>query len=198
MKQEAIDSFLSQQLRNTDLGAKARDMMLFIVNNFNDDVGDVANRYKHRELVSEDGIKEAIREMGYGYVSDLMDTITNFQFNTLLSFIDLMVELKGTRKGMELVLELLGFDSIIQEWWEITPNKPAWTYDIVVIMNTSYVENIYDTLDKIKIFSRNYVIPNIDNIDIRFEVGVFASAAPVMAGFAKQKFTGTIMEKANP
>jgi hypothetical protein len=95
------------------------------------------------------------------------------------------------------VLKLLGFDSIIREWWE-DPSAlgDPLTYDITVFVNSSFVPDIFLTLEKVQEFSRNYVLAQISNVDVQFLFDRFASKAPIMAGFAKQRFIGQIVQRA--
>lgn len=194
-----LKSFLSTNLQDAELSPKLNEMMNYILSSVVEDLKDTKYKYTQPELLREEAIKQIIIEQGYDYVAGVMDTIEGLQFNTMLSFVDLINQLKGTRVGLELVLKLLGFDSIIKEWWQNTvSDKEPWSYDIVIVMNTSNVPDIYNTLDKIKIFSENYVIANIANIDVRFSASRFAEKAPIMGGFEFQKHRGKIIRRAIP
>jgi hypothetical protein len=130
-----------------------------------------------------------------------MDTITDFEFNTLITYVSLISQLKGSRKGLELVLRLLGFESVIREWWEapdpVDQGEP-WTYELKILVNASNVPDIFTTLQKVEVFSRNYVFAQISNIDVQFLLDNFAEAIPIMGGYVKPHYFGRIFQRANP
>lgn len=196
-KYNDVEQFIPENLREVELFPKIQELAKYVLDKSVDEMKDFRLKYRGPDQVSEETIKEILYELGYDYIVSVMDTITNFQFNTLLSYVSLISQLKGSRKGLELVLKLLGFDSIIKEWWE-DPNNlgEPWTYEIVIIANSSNVPDIFDTLEKVQIFSRNYVFGQISNIDIRFAFENFAEKAPIMGGFVKARYFGRIIERA--
>lgn len=196
-KYNDIEQFIPENLRDIELFPKVQEMMKYVMDKSVVEMTDFRLKYRGPDQVSEDTIKQILYEMGYDYIVSLMDTITNFEFNTLLSYVSLVSQLKGSRKGLELVLKLLGFDSVIHEWWE-DPNNlgEPWTYEIVVIANNSNVPDIFKTLEMVQVFSRNYVYAQISNINIKFAFENFAEKAPIMGGFVKAKYRGRIIERA--
>lgn len=171
--------------------------MLYTVNQSIDELKDVKYKYKDNTQISSDAVKNTILEQGFGYIVDVMNTVDNLEFNTMLSFMDVVNQLKGTRAGLELVLKLMGFDSIIAEWWEDPAvEKDKWSYELIVIFNSSNVPNIFDTLDKVKVFSDNYVLGKISNVEIRFSAEKFASIPAVMSGFTHVTHFVRINERA--
>lgn len=184
-------NYLAENLRDAELYPKITGMIDYIVSNFEEEFNDVKNKYKNPDLVSNEVIKQIIDELGFNYISSVMDTITNYQFNSMLDFLGLINLLKGSRTGLELVLKLLGFDSVITEWWEKEPKGIPDTYDITVVLNSSTVEDPYATINKIKIFSLHYVYPLIENVDFRSSFSV-ASKNVTIAGFYKLMYSGEI------
>ena len=125
-----------------------------------------------------------------------MNTMEGLEFNTMLSFMDVVNQLKGTREGLELVLKLMGFDSIVNEWWEDEGlDKDPWTYEIIVIVNSSNVPDIFNTIEKVREFSDNYVLSKISNINVRFSADKFAEIGAIMGGFAKPTYFGHIIQR---
>lgn len=191
-----VQDFIARYKQNTELWAKINEMVQYIVDNANTDLDPVRNKYRNPAALDNETIKQIIVENGYGYIRDVMDTLNGFDFDVMISFVDLIGNLKGTRRGMELVLRLMGFDSIIKEWWQNdTREAEPWSYEIIVIMDTSFVVDVYNTLDKLKIFSENYVLAMIDNIDIRFSAAKFAEALPIMGGFHNASYRGTLVRR---
>jgi hypothetical protein len=198
-----VKDYISDFRKDAELWVKVEAMTQHIVSNFETDLSDVRDKYKNPDKLSEQAIKEIIRERGFDYIVSVMDTINNFQFNTLVSFIDLIGQLKGTRPGLELVLTLLGFDSIIQEWWEgeddlFNPVREPLTYEIIVFVNSSFVPDVFATLDQVQFFSENYVLGKIDNVEVRFLFDVFAERGVIMGGFITPHYFGEITERAVP
>jgi hypothetical protein len=111
-----------------------------------------------------------------------MGTINGVQFNSLIDFISLLNLLKGSRTGLELVLKLLGFDSSIKEWWQFDPPHDPYTFEIIVTMDANLVPDIFNTLNKVELFCRAYVFPEVENIDFRFSLS-FAEKNLTIAGF---------------
>jgi hypothetical protein len=192
-----IRDYINKDQKNSALWAKINEMFQYVVDNFNTDLEDTKLKYSGPDTVSEEVIKQILIEQGFDYIKNVMDTLDNFTFNRLVSYLDLINQLKGHRDGLELVLKLLGFDSIIREWWEDPENEgEPWTYEIIVLFNTSYVPDVFETLERIKVFSRNYVIAKITNIEVRFLFSNFAEKGAIMAGFTKARYFGRIRERA--
>lgn len=189
----AIDA-IPETLRSYELYPKITDMMDYIVRQYAEAFEDVQLKYRSPGTVREEVIKEIITELGFKYITEVMDTIDNIQFNTLLQFVSLLNLLKGSRTGFELVLKLLGFESIIREWWEQFPQHETYTFEIVIIMDASNVPNATETLEKVKTFARAYVFPLIENIDFRFSIEI-GSRNVTPAGFWKTRYYGQILAR---
>lgn len=189
-----IDSlqYVAEKLRNEELYPKVQSMMNYILDNALVEFEDVRFKYRGPDVVSGQVIQEIINELGFEYISNVMQTITNYEFNTLLEFIGLINLLKGSKQGLSLVLKLLGFDAIITEWWETSPRGQPWTFIITVVMNSSFVEDPVLTLSKVKLFIREYVFPTIFNIDFQFNFN-FASRNVNFGGFHRAHYSGAIM-----
>ena len=177
-----------EKLRDKELYPKFAEMVDYIVKNFAEEFEDVKYKYRGPDVVREDVIKEIISELGFSYIRSVMDTLTNFQFNTLLQFVSLINLLKGSRQGLELVLLLLGFDSFIQEWWEKNPKGTPYTFEIVVIMDENQVTDVFETLARVQVFARAYVFPVIENVDFRFSVS-FGERSITHAGWWRSVYS---------
>ena len=194
-----VSQFIPENLQEFELWPKIQELTQYILDNAVKELEDVRLKFSGPDVVSEDVVRAVIEEQGFNYIVEIMDTISNFEFNTLLSYVSLISQLKGSRDGIELVLRLLGFDSVIVEWWEVlnNPGEPL-TYDITILADSSNVTDLFATVNKVQIFSRNYVLAQISNIDIQFILEDFAQKAPLMAGFITPTYTGVIIERAIP
>lgn len=183
--------FVPEKLKTNEIYPKVCAMIDYIVNNALEEFEDVKYKYSGPDVVRDEVIKNIVTELGFEYVTSVMDTITNFQFNELLEFVSLLNLLKGSRQGLELILKLLGFNSVIQEWWEQIPKAEPDTYVITVIMDNNIVVDPAKTLDKVKEFAKHYVYPTFSNIDFKFNENL-ATLQINVAGFFKSHFYGEI------
>lgn len=194
---ETVSAYIPKHLRGTDLYVKIQELMLYVVESSIEEFKDVKYKYTDNAQLSSEAVKNTIIEQGFNYIVDVMDTVEGLEFNVMLSFMDVVNQLKGTRAGLELVLKLMGFDSIISEWWEDpSVEKDKWSYEIVVIFNSSNVPDIFNTVEKVRGFSDNYVLGKISNIDIRFSAEEFASIPAVLSGFTHVTHFVKIIERA--
>ena len=183
--------FIPENLRSQEIYPKLTGMTDYIVRRFAEDFEDIKYKYRGTDLVRDEVIKEIINDLGFEYITSVMDTITNFEFDTLLDFVSLINLLKGSRLGLELVLRLLGFESIIKEWWEQDPPHAPYTFEIVVVMDLSFVPDVFETLERVQVFARAYVYPIIENIDFRFSLS-FGELNVIFAGFFKPRYSTLI------
>lgn len=189
-----LEYYLPENFKEIDVYKKTRELTNYIVRECAKDFEDV--KYKNRDAtkLSDEVIGEIIKEHGFGYIATVMDSLNEGEFSSLKGFISLLNLMKGSRQGLELVLKLLGFDSIIQEWWETHPQLDTFTYQITVVINSSSVPDYISTLNFIKSFARQYVYPIIDNIELKFTLSL-AEAVAVPAGFTHAKYIGNIIQK---
>jgi len=198
MQVQEVDKFLAEYKKDKELWIKVTAMMREILIDSVNELKDVKYKFTDPSQLNNDVIKEILVEQGFKYIVSVMDTIVGFDFKTMVSFVDLINQLKGTRKGLELVLKLMGFDSIIVEWWEQVPKAEPWTYEIIIIVDNSYVPDIFSTLNYVKEFSDNYVIAKVGNIDVRFSSPEFAITVPLLGGFFTGHYTGRALQRLNP
>lgn len=153
---------------------------------------DVKYKYSNPAQVNSEVIVQIINEFGFTYITNLMSTITNYEFNTLLSFVSLINLLKGSVTGLQLILVLLGFDAVITQWYQIAPLGVPYTYAMLLLMNSSYVQNPIATVDAVKIFARQYVFPLLTSLTYNFNVN-FAQVGSAIVAFDKSYAYGNIV-----
>lgn len=194
----ALDStiqLISKKLRDDEFFVKVAELLDKAREDYDTDFSDIKYKLQDPTKLREQAIKEIIDELGFSYIRKLMDTLTNIEFNVLIDFISLLNLLKGSREGLEIVMGLLGFDTVITEWWEALPNKEEMTFDLIVLMNTSNVPDLVKTLDQVKVFTRHYVLPKLDIIDFRFIFDSFLDKQVNLAGFTRMTHYGRIAER---
>lgn len=191
-KLDSSIQLIAKKLRKDDFYVKASEIIDKAKADYDVEFADVKYKLQDPSKLRERAIKEIIDELGFGYIRNLMDTLTNIQFNVLIDFISLLNLLKGSREGLEIVMRLLGFDTVITEWWEAAPEKEEMTYDLTVLMSTSLVPDFDATLEKVKIFTEHYVLPKLDVIDFQFVLESFLEKQVNVAGFVKTTQFGKI------
>lgn len=191
MRKTTIE-YLPKNLRGFELYPKVAEMMDYILENAAKEFEDIEYKYRNPDLVSDEVIERVIYEYGFQYINDLADTLIEVDRSILLYFMGLLYFYKGTRIGMELILTVLGFGFEIQEWWEQDPKGEEHTFNMTVLMDVSNLKgNVFDTINKIKEFTRFYVYPIFDiaNVSFLFEL---AETNISHAGFIDQDLSGYI------
>jgi len=173
---------IPEKLRDDPIYPKVTAMLDHIMCNALIDYKDIESKFKDPDGASTDVIEAVINEYGFGYINDIIDTLTNVEINILLHFISLLHLLKGHRSGLQLVLNVLGFEAEIEEWWEQDPVGEPHTFKMSIVMNLTQVQDVLLTLDKIRVFTKQYVYPLFDIANIVFDIE-FAEGVTVFAGF---------------
>lgn len=184
--------FIAEALRNDEeVYTKIVSVLDATVATGLDEFKDVIAKYTDPENASVDVIDNIILENGFGYIKDLTDTLTGIERDILLNFISLLHLLKGHRSGLELVLTVLGFESSITEWFEQNPKGEPNTFIMDINFNLSIVTDVFDTLEKLRTFVREYVYPilSLTNINVDLE---FANPDLLFSGFVTIEITGEI------
>jgi hypothetical protein len=198
MEKIGLDSaieLVAKQLRDDTFFKEFVDLLDFAMTEYREEFADVRFKFQDPTQLREIAVKEIVSELGFDYLRNLMDTLTNIEFNVLIDFLSLLNLLKGSRRGLEIVLKLIGLDSVIVEWWENSPQKEPLTFDLTIVVTNSVVPDIEETLDKVKIFVRHYVLPKLDLVEFVFVLGSFLEQTAGVAGFVRQREFGKIIAK---
>jgi len=196
-------NYVPQNLRGTEFWEEMIEDIQHILNSEWCNTNDIQNKYYDLLALSGDSVQEVIKEMGYGYILDIVN-IGATQLRALAGFIPLIHLLKGHRSGLELVLRLLGMTFLIIEWWEAQgnllvlgelyglTNHPMYRTNINVStpdftgsgfgQPCTFYMKIYvdidtmftDTIDYLEEFVRHYVYPILSQLDF---VEITAEAA---------------------
>lgn len=191
MSEKSALEFIPIDLRERDLYVKIAELMQFIIDGYEQDYLDIKNKYKDPFDASEDIITRVIEEYGFGYINNIISTLNNVETNVLFQFISLLHFYKGTRTGLELVLESLGFGFEIEEWHETFPEGEPFTFNMTVFMDSSKVTNVFSTLDSIRDFVKEYVYPVFKDANVVFDLEFVDILIPV-AGFSDRELPVTI------
>jgi len=123
-------------------------------------VSEILNKYKDPTELSFSSLTQIFAEHGYGYTIDVLN-LSNASLISMVGFIPLIHALKGSRRGLELVFDLLIKGSTSEyslvEWWE-DPDPTAQAVGSAIIELTFDASLIkFDTFDKLKLFLKSYV-----------------------------------------
>lgn len=183
--------YVPEKLRTLPIYVKVSELLQYVVDRAYEENRDISEKFKYPETAKEEAIYTTILEFGYEYIADLGDQITSVDKASLIQFISLLHLLKGTRRGLELVLTLLGFTFEITEWWEEGGSGEPMTFNMTVFIGLSGVENVFTTLTNLRSFIRNYVLPKLDDTFVVFDVE-FVELTVITAGFVDKEIEGLI------
>jgi hypothetical protein len=192
---DSVITLIAKNLRNDEFFVKVAELIDFETDTYKNEFADVRFKFQDPTQLREEAIKEIVNEFGFEYLRRLMDTLAEVEFNVLVDFISLLNLLKGSRRGLETVLRLIGLDSIITEWWEASPQQEEFTYDLTVIATNSIVPDFNDTLEKTEVFVRHYIAAKLRLIQIRFLLGSFFEETVAIGGFVRAREFGKITAK---
>ncbi len=154
----------SQNLRDSDLYAMEPDFTYHVYATADGfDWGINGKRHDPVELdLSRERNSQVVSEFGYQYLIDALG-MSALDVALIRSFITVIHQLKGSRKGVDLMLDLLKLRDYVQliEWWEDDPTGETvqeMTYRTEVDLrdNTKFDGN---SLQALRLFLRQYVYP---------------------------------------
>lgn len=185
--------FFPKALQNFELYPKLAEMLDYVMENCSNDFSDIGNKFSDPSKITEDIFARTITEYGFKYINDIADTLIDVDRSILFHFVSLLHFYKGTRQGLELILDVLGMTAEITEWWEMPEGvMEPFTFNMVVLMDlTNIKKDIITTLNIIKEFTKHYVFPNfhIANVSFVFDLAEMRTAS---AGFVSRKYYGSI------
>jgi hypothetical protein len=189
--QNTID-YVPPDLRNAEIYPQVCALLDHIIAGFQTDLTDITAKYVNPAAASPEVVSLVIAEFGFGYLNDLIDTLTDIDVSILLNFMSLLEFMKGTQRGLELVLGLLGLSVQITNWWETTPRGPQQTFSMTVFVNLSQVADVFATLAKVRTFTLNYVYPLFTSFEVVFDFQLAAAATAMVAFVTQDESSGLI------
>ncbi len=185
--------YLPAKLRETDLNLKAIEMINHLTTEQREEFKDVLLKYKDPFSITEDAAREVIKEFGFEYITDIVETLSNEDLGTLVTYMGFISTMKGHKTGLEVIFSLLGFAYEMVEWWEYDKDRKKghlptsknltvdeWKLTIDINQSTS-LNNIFATVPKLHTFVRNYVYPVLAYLELLF-VGVIDNISITGAG----------------
>ena len=133
-------------------------------------VNEILNKYKDPTELSLNELTHIFSEQGYEYLLEVLNLSEEeklSQYQTMVSFIPLIHALKGHRRGVELIMDLITQGSLseysIMEWWEDTVSNPLPAKGTAVVTLDFADPSLvgFDTLDRLKAFFLSYVYAQV-------------------------------------
>ncbi|RRS09079.1 hypothetical protein EAG18_08140 [Pseudoalteromonas sp. J010] len=121
-------------------------------------------KYTQEDLdLSRNRNSQIISEFGYQYLTDALN-MSPLDVALVRSFLTAIHQLKGSRKGVELMLDLLELKEYVQlfEWWEDDPTGETadeMTYRVEVDLTKDNDKLTGNALQALRLFLRQYVYP---------------------------------------
>jgi hypothetical protein len=140
---------------------------------------DFVQKYKDVTRVRTKSLKEIVAEEGFKYVADVL-SLTRLELETLVKYINVINDLKGSLSGLEVVFNMIGIKYNMVEWWEKAPQGTPHTFDLAIEVDMDKVA--LNMMTNLKNFVRNYVYPVIENFEITYKMNI-AQLSIILGGF---------------
>lgn len=142
--------------KNKDIFLKFSDIMSWIISIEEKTLTQIISKYSNHFELEEDYLREVLNETGFGYIADA-NILSTSDLANILSFLKVIHLLKGTRKGLRLVLDLLGYPYTEILWYEQIPEGEPHTFELNITFEAlSYTAKTVQSLIQ---FLRFYVYP---------------------------------------
>lgn len=167
----------------------------------------IVNKYVNTSDLNLESLTNYVKEMGYDYILNFFQPDEEGTRN-LVSFLAAVHFLKGSRKGLQLILNLMGIQPptnrdhrgnvipLIQDWYETMPLGVVNTFTLNVDSNSLVNNNNPQTYRNFKIFVANYVYPEV-NFKIIYTGDINLNINIDMQGTLKRKYICVIPVEAD-
>jgi hypothetical protein len=143
---------------------------------------DIWNKYTSPEELTPESIKALVKELGYGYILDLLST-SDDNLEKILFLLPLIHYLKDTELGLKVVFSLLQsndkpVNTKVTVWHKANPVEEEDTFKVESDINLASVgEDFFDKFDK---FIRKYVYPTLTGLKVSYSVSGTHTLLPVV------------------
>lgn len=132
---------------------------------------DIWNKMSSPENMTEESIKSYIRDHGYGYLLELL-SVSGDTLQNVLFLLPLIHYLKGSRRGLEVVLSLLQGSlnisaSEIVSWFEADDMEED-TFTVESDLDLATIDSSF--FEKFDIFVQKYVYPTLTGLTVSYSV----------------------------
>jgi hypothetical protein len=176
--------FFPQKLQQDELFNKFLSDFQGYTSPFENTFIDIIGKYSGSEELPIESINEIFNEFGLRSLTDLLAVSPIVDRASLLNYASAINVLKGSETGYFLVLSLLNFDFDAVVWHEQSPKGKPNTFALDVKISSSQTPNPYETFQRIKRFTRDYLLPLIDPLAYTLVVG-FSELAVLHHSYAQ-------------
>jgi len=135
---------------------------------------ELINKYQNTADLPVENIKEYIKENGYSYITDLLESDANLKI--VLYLLPLIHFLKGSEAGLKIVLSLFKLadssdtidDTIITQWYNALPVGEENTFSVDLPLDITKVSNKFYT--NFSNFIKHYVYPELRELKVRYRL----------------------------
>jgi hypothetical protein len=125
----------------------------------------IVNKYTNTTELPLESLQHYVQEMGYGYILEFFQPDEEAA-QRLVSFLVVIHFLKGSRKGLELILDIMGISGTIVEWYESIPLGVVNTFTLLIDSDTLTGNDNPETYKNFEKFVRSYVYPEVNFVII--------------------------------
>lgn len=184
-----INNFIPEGIKNHPIYIELNDLIQQYLDQTDLDLVDIKNKYRNILTLNNDVVREIFKEFGYDYINEVME-LSEDEIRAFLGYLAIIHLLKGHKRGLELVLQLIGIQTELVEWWEEDPPaEPASFKANFFILDMSNVLPL--TIDKLKEFIKNYVYPTLRSFQLVYE-GIIGQRKVIFGGFEDFKYEDEI------
>lgn len=144
---------------------------------------DLWNKYTKPEDMRDDSIREYIKDMGYGYLLNLLNSSSE-SLRELLMVLPIIAMLKDSRKGLEIIFSLFKADEStvsIKEWWECEDLGDEDTFEIDCAIDANNISDSF--LQDFGVFIQKYVHPTLTSMRTMYTIQGGFTLLPVLTVF---------------
>lgn len=118
---EVVDRIINNDPPNGEWDPRA----IGLLTNWKSEFEDILDKYRKFFAIADEAAAELIREFGYSYLLGVLEK-SEVDLEDFKPLMTLLHFLKGSERGMLLVVQMLGFEmdeSFTEEWWEVLPQE---------------------------------------------------------------------------
>jgi len=180
-----VKKFIAERLRDEDLYAKVLEMLQHVLDDSEIGYNDIIQKYNDPAQLDPEATEALLAEFGFSYIGDIFSLFEAQDLVSLVRYLNFISLMKGHRDGLEVILEFLGLDYEIVEWWEGNAGEDV-TYDYsppntvktlaphewkmtINLITSSHPADIAKSAEAIILFTRNYVYPVLQWLELVYE-----------------------------
>lgn len=175
-----IERFFPEKLLSRELYQEVKELLKDVTQEEIDAFDDVILKYKDPFSIDPQAAKEVLFELGYDYIADMFEALTEDDIGTILSNMGLIHLLRGSETGLKLIFDLMKFSYDVIHWYQKEkdrkkgPEEDAPLLDTfewklsVDVLDSASNDNIFYALPRLQEYSKNYVYSLLAYVELVF------------------------------